>query len=147
MCIRDRQRLYWAASAIKAVKVTWGLGIGAGSFRSSSLLLAILGSNGVIGLVAFLGHFFNILKPLRRDTYALPGDPDRAIAVAAAWTACAGLIPQLISYPTPDPSYLFGVMGGLALGWRYLRQTRPAPAARQPRALRTFSRATNPAGP
>ena len=123
-----QQRLYWAATAIKAFRVTWGLGIGAGSFRSSSLLLAIMGSTGVIGLTAFLAHFFKILKPLRRDTYDLPGDPNKAIAVAAAWTACAGLIPQLISFPTPDPSYLFGIVGGLALGWRRVPRTRRAPA-------------------
>ena len=118
-----RQRLYWAATSFKAIKATWGLGIGAGSFRSSSLLLAILGGVGVIGLIAFVGHFLKILKPLRRDTYALDGSTDNAIAASVAWAACAGLLPQIISSPTPDPSYVFAILGGLALAWRYAGAT------------------------
>lgn len=113
-----RQRLFWAATGLKAIRATWGLGIGAGSFRSSSLLIAILGSTGLIGFLAFAAHGVKILKPLRRDTYRLPGDPANAVGVAAAWSACAGLIPAMLSSPTPDPGFVFAIMGGLALGWR-----------------------------
>jgi hypothetical protein len=117
--LSGQERLFWARSGINAFIKTWGVGVGAGSFRSSSLLLAILGSTGVIGTVLFFIHVFNILKPFRVETYALPGEADNAIAVAAAWAACAGLIPAMLSASTPVPSYVFSVMGGLALGWRY----------------------------
>lgn len=113
-----RQRLFWLATGLKAIKVTWGLGIGAGSFRSSSLLIAILGGLGWLGLFAFAAHVIKILKPLRRDTYELPGDATAAVGVSAAWSACAGLVPALLSSPTPDPGFVFAIMGGLALGWR-----------------------------
>ena len=113
-----RQRLFWLATGLKAIKVSWGLGIGAGSFRSSSLLIAIFGGLGWIGLFAFGAHVIKILKPLRRDTYELPGDPAKAVGVAAAWAASAGLFPAMLSSPTPDPGFVFAIMGGLALGWR-----------------------------
>lgn len=132
--LSGRQRLFWAQSAVKAFQKSWGLGVGAGSFRSSSLLLAILGGMGVVGLAAFAAHLLAILKPLRRDTYAAVENPDRAIPVAAAWGACAGLIPGMLAAPSPIPGYTFAILGGLALGWRLApsgalseRRLRPAP--------------------
>jgi hypothetical protein len=139
--VSGRHRLFFAQTAIKAFKVTWGLGVGAGSFRSSSLVLAILGSMGVIGAIAFAGHFIRVLKPLRRDTYELPGDPTKAVGVAAAWAACAGLIPQILSSSTPDPSYPFAIFAGLALGWRYLPRRVPAVQGARPILVPTPSRA------
>jgi hypothetical protein len=132
--VSGRQRLFFARKSFEAFAATWGFGVGAGSFRASGLILAILGSTGVIGLAAYAGHYLKILKPLRRDTYDLPGDPAKAIGVAAAWTACAGTIPTLFAAPTADPGYFFAIFGGLALGWRYLAQ--PARAAwRRPVAV------------
>jgi hypothetical protein len=142
--LSGRARLFWASSALKAFRVTWGLGVGPGSFRSSSLLLAILGSTGVIGLIAFTGHVIKILKPLRRDTYALRGESVDAVAMAATWAAFAILIPAVVSSPTPVPSNFFAVFGGLALGWRFSvlgrarvrldPPTSAAPAENAPRA-------------
>jgi hypothetical protein len=123
-----QQRLFWLRTGIHAIKATWGMGIGAGSFRSSSLLIAMLGGLGWLGLLAFLAHVIKILKPLRRDTYDLPGEQAKAIGVAAAWSACAGLIPPLLASPTPDPGFVFGVMGGLALGWREQRRRVSVPS-------------------
>ena len=116
--LSGRQRLYDVSVGLKAFQETWGLGIGAGSFRSSSIIVAILGGTGIIGFLAFTGHFLKILKPLRLSTHALPGNPGQAVPVAAAWAACAGLIPAMLAGPTPDPSFVFAIMGGLALGWR-----------------------------
>jgi hypothetical protein len=126
--LSGRQRLYDVQSALDAVKATWGVGVGAGSFRSSGLLFAIAESTGVVGLAVFLAHFFNILKPWRRDTYALPGERRDAIAVAASWAACAGLIPAILTASSAVPTYVFVVLGGLALGWRYSARLSPAVA-------------------
>ena len=127
--LSGRQRLYSISVGVKAFQKTWGLGIGAGSFRSSSMLIAILGGTGIVGFLAFVGHFLKILKPLRLSTLALPGDPDQAVPVAAAWAACAGLIPAMLAGPTPDPSFVFAILGGLALGWREAVRPRTAPVA------------------
>jgi hypothetical protein len=123
------QRMFWVSNGLKAFKATWGLGIGAGSFRSSSLLVAVLGGMGFLGVLFLGAHVMKILKPLRRDTYDLPGNPGAAVGVAAAWAACAGLIPALLSAPSPDPSFVFAIMGGLALGWRDQPRLAAAPAA------------------
>ena len=48
-----QQRKFWAAQGFSAFKVSYGLGIGAGSFRSSSIVTAILGSSGVVGITVF----------------------------------------------------------------------------------------------
>jgi hypothetical protein len=126
-----RQRLFWLRTGVNAIRATWGMGIGAGSFRSSSLLIAILGGLGWIGLFAFVAHVIKILKPLRRDTYALPGERAAAVPVAAAWSACAGLVPAVLASPTPDPGYVFAMVGGFALGWREQPRRVSVPSARQ----------------
>jgi hypothetical protein len=112
-------RLFWSATSLRAFEASGGLGVGVGSLRSSGLLFAILGSVGVLGLLAYVGHFLKILQPLQLKTYDLPGAPADAVGVAAAWAACAGMLPGLVAAPTPAPGMLFSVLGGLALGWRY----------------------------
>jgi len=131
-----QQRLYWVHTGITAFERTYGLGIGAGSFRSSGLLFAILGCTGVVGLVAFTAHCVKVLQPLKAATYRLPGDRE-ALGVAMAWTTCAGLLPAFAAAPSPDPGVVFGVMSGLALGWRYLAREAPAAAmaGRRPRPI------------
>jgi hypothetical protein len=133
------QRFFWVRATFNAIRATGGLGVGSGSFRSSSLILAILGSSGVIGLTAFLAHLIKILNPMKADTYELPGHPWDAVPVAAAWCACAGLLPAIAASPTPDPGYNFAIMGGLALGWRYRpKEDRSAsPAGRRMSAVTT----------
>ncbi len=128
------QRLFWAKAGIKAFVVSHGLGVGAGSFRCSSLLFSIMGSTGVIGTLAFGGHVLKILPPLRAKTDPFAAARRDAVGEAAAWAACAGLLPAMVSAPTPDPDILFAVLGGLALGWRFLAE-RDQPFARQSTVL------------
>jgi len=130
------ERLYWSALGLNAFRVSWGLGIGAGSFRSSSLLVAILGSTGVVGALAFAAHIAQILKLNRASTWPLAqtggGAREEPIGVAAAWAAVAGLFPAMVSLPTPDPGVLFAILGGLALGWRHQPERAAAKAPRAP---------------
>jgi hypothetical protein len=130
--VSGRQRAFWAMQGLEAFRVSFGLGIGAGSFRSSSLFLAILGSTGVIGVAAFLAHLMAVFKPLRASTYLTSGDARQAAGSAASWTVLSLMIPASISAASPDPGLTFAVLGGLALGWRRLRvpQPRARPAAR-----------------
>jgi hypothetical protein len=118
--ISGRQRAFWAMQGVNAFKATHGIGVGSGSFRSSSIATAILGSTGVVGAVSFAAYYASVLKPWRASTFVQTGSPELALGVAASWTACLGLLPAFIASPTPDPGALFGLFGGLALGWRAL---------------------------
>jgi hypothetical protein len=113
-----QQRTFWAMQGLYAFVVSGGLGIGAGSFRSSSLVTAILGSMGVFGAITFA---WTCASLLRQRAMASVGhiDPTRkAVGDAAAWAALAGLIPPLINGASPDPGMEFAALAGLALALR-----------------------------
>ncbi|OYW45774.1 MAG: hypothetical protein B7Z08_06230 [Sphingomonadales bacterium 32-68-7] len=125
------QRAFWAKQGIDAFVDSYGLGIGAGSFRSSSLLTAILGSMGVIGAVCFLAHVVRALQPFNAEFVAmrLP-TMERAVGCAAATTALVMLAPQSVASPSPDPGTLWAVMCGIAIALRLNKAPRPRPVAR-----------------
>jgi hypothetical protein len=113
-----QQRALWARQGIDAVRVSWGLGIGPGSFRSSSILTAILGAVGVIGSLAFVAHLVRVFMPLKRSTWIVPPAPEAAVGAAASWTAVVMLIPATFSAANSDPGLLWGMFGGMALALR-----------------------------
>lgn len=115
--ISGRQRRFWAEQGLSAFKISYGLGIGAGSFRSSSLITAIAGSMGMVGLSAFLLYLASVFKPFRASTYGRSVG-DQAMGVCCGWAALVGLIPSMVSTPSPDPGLLFGVLSGLAITLR-----------------------------
>jgi len=119
------QRAFWARQGVDAFWASYGLGVGVGSFRSSSILTAILGSVGIIGSIAFLAMLWRVFMPLRGSTWGQVTDPRVATGAAASWTAIVSLAPASVAAPSPDPGLLWGMMAGIALGLRWL----PAPAA------------------
>jgi hypothetical protein len=125
-----RQRSFWAMQGLDAFKVSYGLGIGAGSFRSSSLFTAMLGSMGVVGVVAFLGHLVRVFKPLRASTYSTSKDERSAAGSAASWTVLSMMIPAAVGAASADPGINFAILSGLALEWR--RRRSQVPVARKP---------------
>lgn len=135
------QRLYWATQGIEAFTASAGLGIGAGSFRSSSLFTAILGSMGIIGVVGFLAHLWRAYMPFRVSTY-MPGTSyTMAVGAAASWTSALMLMPAAVASPSPDPGVVWAMFTGLALGLRSLsepawRASRRLMASHQPLAIR-----------
>jgi hypothetical protein len=126
------QRAFWARLGLQAFQMSYGLGIGAGSFRSSSFVTAMLGSVGAVGSLFFILHVINAWKPLRRSTYAGArsvrhyGEP-AMIGAAAGWAALGVLIPAAIIAPSSDPGNDFAVFAGIALA---LRVRRPTDSAR-----------------
>ena len=106
------QRAFWARQGLDAFLVSYGLGIGAGSFRSSSLITAILGGMGIIGLVSFIAYVMQVGWP-RQDK----GPPSEAtdIADAMGWTALVSLIPAMITQASPDPGISFGCFAGITI--------------------------------
>jgi hypothetical protein len=113
-----RQRLFWAGQGLEAFVVSHGLGIGPGSFRSSSLLTAILGSVGVIGAVAFAGHLLRAFKPLALSTWLPGSDPARDTAAAAGWAMLVGAGVASVSAPSCDPGLAFAILSGAAIALR-----------------------------
>lgn len=122
-----KQRSFWAYQGFYVFIDSYGLGIGPGSFRSSSLISAIIGSVGVIGTTAFVLYCIKILKPVHSSTYFNPLDPVDATGVAAAWAAILLLIPLAVTNPSSDPGLSFGLFAGAALGLRSTRQFRNKP--------------------
>ena len=114
------QRGFWARQGLNAFGASFGLGIGPGSFRSSSFPLAVVGATGLVGASLMVLYLVHVLKPWRASTYhRVRGDAD-AIGVAAAWTAVCMLIPASFVSPTADPGGDFALFAGaaLALRWR-----------------------------
>ena len=112
------QRGFWARQGIDAFVVSQGLGIGPGSFRSSSLATAVLGCMGLVGGLAFPLYCWRIFKPLRRSTWHCTTNPARAVGAAASWAALMQLVPLNFTAPSPDPGILWALFCGLAIGLR-----------------------------
>lgn len=113
-----QQRLFWVQQGWEAFKASYGLGIGAGSFRSSSLFTAILGATGVIGIVTFLAYVTSVLQPWRRSTYGRSELIEHSIGGAFAVAAVLALIPAAVSSAKSDPGINFAFMAGAALALR-----------------------------
>jgi hypothetical protein len=115
------QRSFWARQGLEAFVATFGLGIGPGSFRSSSIATAILGSTGAIGTAAFLILLIRIWQPWRRTTFEADAPDPRATGAAAAWACLILFATQSISAATPDPGADFATLAGAALALRRMR--------------------------
>jgi hypothetical protein len=117
--LSGQQRAFWALQGFEAFKISYGLGIGAGSFRSSSIIMAILGGMGITGTLFFAAYLLKIMWPFgaRLDREA-SGALEYKVAASAAWCAFAGLLPAMAMQPSPDPGMEFAAFAGLALALR-----------------------------
>lgn len=112
------QRAFWARQGITAFWASYGLGIGPGSFRSSSLPTAVIGATGLLGACLLSLYVLQVLKPWRASTYNRVRGTLDATGVAAAWTAACMLIPASVASPTADPGGDFAIFAGAALALR-----------------------------
>ena len=115
------QRSFWARQGLEAFVATYGLGIGPGSFRSSSIATAIIGATGLIGTTAFVLLLVQVWQPWRRSTFEANAPDPRATGAAAAWACLVLFATQSISAATPDPGADFAVLAGSALALRRMR--------------------------
>lgn len=113
-----QQRLFWAMQGLHAFAASWGLGIGPGSFRSSSLITAIFGSVGLFGSITFIAYLFAALKPGRQSTWAPVADELTAIGSAASCSALMVLVPAAVSSSSASPGSNFVLFTGAALALR-----------------------------
>jgi hypothetical protein len=134
------QRSFWARTGWDAFVKSYGLGIGPGSFRSSSFVMAMIGSVGVIGSSLFAAYFLKVWKPIRASSYLAVADERLAIGVSASWAALAAMIPAALISSGADPGTDFAIFAGVALSLRRLSR----PAARH---LAPATRPDSPPGP
>ena len=120
-------RLMFAEQGFAAWAISYGLGVGAGSFRSSSIATAILGSTGTIGAIAYLCYLLHVWKPLRRSTFEEASDPARSVGAAASWVTMVSMAAASVSASSPDPGPVIGMFAGLALGFRSKPSTKRQP--------------------
>lgn len=118
------QRAFWAKQGFAAFKISYGLGIGAGSFRSSSLATAILGSMGLIGVATFLGYLAVIFRPMRNSSFSQSATPIGAVGEASSWAAISSMLPAVLGAASPDPGAVFSIFAGVALGLTPFRISR-----------------------
>lgn len=116
------QRAFWQQEAWAAFwKSTW-IGVGAGSLRSSGLVSAVAGSLGAIGLAALFGSIWTVLKPFRLHTHNVLMTGEEHVRVSFGWAAVIGLVPALLTAPSPDPGLLFGIFSGIAVSGQLARK-------------------------
>lgn len=118
------ERAAIAHQGITAFLTSHGIGVGPGSFRSSSFASAVLGTTGVVGALAFGIYLMQVFKPLRPSTYVRSEDPDVAAGVAASWAALIMMVPASLVSPSGDPGPEFAILAGaaIALRWRAARR-------------------------
>ncbi|MBC2665147.1 glycoside hydrolase [Novosphingobium flavum] len=135
-----QQRLFWAGQGLTLARATFGIGVGPGSFRSSSNIMAILGSMGVIGILSYILYLLAVFQPARRSSYGLGDDAAQTLGGALASAAILGLIPAAVTSPIANPAATFSLLAGAALAIRPAR-----PARRKERSAAAGERAAVPA--
>ena len=108
------QRNFWSQKALEAFGVSFGLGVGPGSLRSSSLIAAVAGSMGVFGIVSLLAT----CGAMMRVFVQAPRNDAAALAKVAAGTGLIALVPSLVLAPSPNPGLFFATCLGLAASLR-----------------------------
>ncbi|QPC99140.1 glycoside hydrolase [Qipengyuania soli] len=112
------QRVFWAMQGWEAFKFSWGIGIGAGSFRSSSLLYAIMGSMGVIGVVTFAMYLAGLIQPGRRSSWVATDDELDTVGGALGVAAVLSIVPAMVNSPSPVPGVMFAFLAAGSLAVR-----------------------------
>ncbi len=142
------ERFYWNAKSLKAFADTWGLGVGLGSSRASSSVIAVLSQLGAFGAFLIVLLLVELARPIPR-----PGpDPEaRELAAICGGLRTAGfatMIPSAIAGGAADPGIVFFIaLAGVVVGRRHLKEMRAirrAPAA-PPRRLRPKAGPPQPA--
>jgi O-Antigen ligase len=112
------QRLYWTRQGWELFLSSYGLGIGAGSFRSSSIFFAMLGSMGVFGIVSFVMYLIATFQPWRRSSWAESAMPAENLGGALGSAALLSLIPAAVNSATAVPGVSFAILAGASLALR-----------------------------
>ena len=113
------ERQAWNAQALQNFFDTYGIGVGLGSARASSFVLALASNLGLIGLVSYF--CIGVLLFYSRESIE---DGDVASMRSGARYSCAFmLIPSIISGTMVDLGGVFGMFAGVAFASNRLGST------------------------
>ncbi len=112
------QRLYWTRQGWELFLASYGLGVGSGSFRSSSIFFAMLGSMGVIGMASFLTYLVATFQPWRLSSWAESTVPSENLGGALGSAALLSLIPSAVNSATAVPGISFAILASASLALR-----------------------------
>ena len=126
-------RVYADITALAIFESTWGFGVGLGSNRPSSMLLAFLSTVGVIGTILFVVFLRNLFK-------AFPGKSAPSTMHWTFWSLLALLLAQAIAVPDMNRPALWILITLLAVQLN-IPFPRRAPAQTVLAARRTLPKA------
>jgi hypothetical protein len=133
------ERAYWNAKSMEAFFDTYGMGVGMGSSRASSWLVAVLSQLGFVGTLMFA---FLVAALVRRTgPVDIRGSDREIVAFAESIRAAtiAWLVPAAISSGSADPGLIFfiGLAVVVSCRQRFSQVVRPlAPYQRATPAIR-----------
>ncbi len=140
------ERFYWNAKSLRTFLDTSGLGIGLGSSRASSSVVAVLSQLGAIGSFLIVLLLVDLARPIPRPTADARAREIWAICSSLRTTAFATMIPAAIAGGGADPGIVFFIaVAGVLVGRSRLRQMRALPNGRAPSAR--HARVTASGGP
>jgi hypothetical protein len=87
------------ATALTTVSQTYGLGVGWGSYRSSSLLPGLLANGGVLGVVMVLWLAVRVVRLGSRGRHASPRHSGQILVDGFSASLCGQLFAALLSAP------------------------------------------------
>lgn len=99
-------------AALQTVPQTYGLGVGWGSFRSSSLIPGLLANGGVFGVTMLIWLGINVVR-LTRRTMLIRSHPGRALVDGFAAAMCGQLAAAVVSAPSITSVAFFLQLGCL----------------------------------
>jgi hypothetical protein len=101
------ERGNWNLKALEALVATYGFGIGIGSTRTSSWIIAVISQLGLLGAFGMLALMSVMLRGLRG--VSLRGADRHTVALASAYrsAALASVLALAISSPSPDLGVFF----------------------------------------
>ncbi|WP_421746822.1 hypothetical protein [Cognatishimia sp.] len=102
------ERMSWNRQALQNIIDTYGVGAGIGSVRTSSWLMSVLASLGVLGTAIYLWFLVEIFRSKSADT--------KCVSSALKWGCWAIVLQSCLTKPFPDLGVQFFLMAGLAVG-------------------------------
>ena len=88
------------AAALASIGPTYGLGVGWGSFRTSSLLPGLLANAGLFGVAMVCWMFVRVARLSARAKGAIPGHPAQSLVDGFSAALCGQFAAALLSAPT-----------------------------------------------
>ena len=119
-------------AALATLSTTYGLGVGWGSFRTSSLLPGLVANSGLFGIAMVLWLFARVAKLAGRARSAVPHHPAACVIDGFSAALCGQLGAAFLSAPTIGSLGFFlqlgclvGAAARMAMDARTIRRLRP----------------------